>query len=129
MSKESTARLGAMACLVEHLPPKQLGAGSSPATSTNLFNHLAISAEHLLPQQVFLLMVVSRLPPKQQPNCTVSSGLHGNSQGFAQTHEKKHFYNMTASILVQGGHGIHAGGAARGDVGGQQSYNEDGHGH
>ena len=30
-----------------------------------------------------------------------------------------------ASILVQGGHGIHAGGAARGDVGGQQRYDQN----
>jgi len=43
---------------------KQGAAGSSPATSTNLFNHfVAISAEHLLPQRVFLLRVVSLLPP------------------------------------------------------------------
>jgi hypothetical protein len=33
-----------------------------------------------------------------------------------------------ALVLMEGGHGIYAGGAARGDVGGEQSYDEDGDG-
>jgi hypothetical protein len=32
----------------------------------SLQSFVAISAEHLLPQQVFLLLVVSLLPPKQK---------------------------------------------------------------
>ena len=55
--------------LIERTPVlcKQGVTGSIPVTSTNLFNpFVAISAEHLLPQQVFLLLVVSLLPPKQE---------------------------------------------------------------
>jgi hypothetical protein len=91
----------------------------STGKNMSFVRDLRVAAHSLIRTPGLAIAVVLTLSLGIGANAAIFTLVRGRCPPrLAQTHEKRTSTTWTASILVQSRHGIYAGGAARGDVGG-----------